>query len=121
MTFSLHSASISRILEPSPQFILKSWFIFSILGWKSKDLKSKGHFKSKVYSKSKGLKAFKGTKAKSHIHKGLVKTSAEPGLSWSWSRGFYWKGHGKGKSLKGKFRICNTVGIIETIRQLEGE
>ena len=70
---------------------------FSVLGWKSKGLKSKGHFKSKGHSKSKGLKA------------------------WSWSRDFYWKGHGKGKSLKGKLRICNTVGIIEIIRQLEGE
>jgi hypothetical protein len=48
----------------------------SVLGWKSK-----GHFKSKAF------KAFKGTKAK----------SAEPGLGWSWSRGFYWKGHFKAK------------------------
>ena len=74
-------------------------FVFSDLGWKSKD-----HFKSKGHSKSKGLKAFKGTKAKSYIHKGLAKRSAEPGLGWSWSRGFYWKGHfkAKGNSWKGK-------------------
>ena len=72
----------------------------SFLGWKSKGLKSKGH------SKSKGFKAFKGTKAKSYIHKGLTKRSAEPGLGWNWSIyiGFYWKGHFKAKcdSWKGK-------------------
>ena len=82
----------------------------SVLGWKSNGLKSKGH------SKSKGIKAFKGTKAKSYIHKGLLR-AAEPGLGWSWSRGFFWKGHGKGKSFKGKCRICNTVGIFEIIRK----
>ena len=76
---------------------LTSSFFFSLLGWKSKGLKSKGHFKNKGHSKSKSLKAFKGTKAKSYIHKGLAKRSAEPGLGWSWSRGFYWKGHFKAK------------------------
>ena len=83
---------------------LTSWF-FSILGWKSKGLKSKGHYKSKGHCKSKSFKAFKGTKAKSYIHKGLLaKRSAEPGFGWSWSRGFFWKGHSwKGKSFKGKF------------------
>ena len=65
--------------------------LFSVLGWKSK-----GHFKSK------GFKALNVTEAKSDIHKGLAKRSAEPGLGWSWSRGFYWKGHGKGKSFKGQ-------------------
>ena len=60
--------------------------LFPVLGWKSKGLKSKGHYKSK------GLKAFKGTKAKSYIHKGLTKRSAEPGLGWSWSRGHPEKG-----------------------------
>ena len=70
--------------------------LFSVLGWKSKGFKSKGHFKSK------GFKALNGTEAKSYIHKGLAKRSAKPGLGWSWSRGFYWKGHGKGKSFKGK-------------------
>ena len=88
----------------------------SFLGWKSKGLKSKGH------SKSKGFKAFKGTKAKSYIHKGLTKKSAEPGLGWSWSRGFYWKGHpGKGKGQSSKGKLCgihNIVGFIETIRKL---
>ena len=65
------------------------------------------------------MKAFKGTKAKSYVHKGLAKRSAEPGLGWSWSRGFYIKGHGKGKSFKGKCRIHNTtVGIIEIFRKL---
>ena len=98
--------------DPLTKFKLKSWFFFSVLGWKSKGLKSKGHFKSK------GFKALNGTKAKSDIHKGLAKRSAEPGLGWSWSRGFYWKGHGKGKSFKGKCRIPNTVGIIQIIRQL---
>ena len=88
------------------EFMPKSWFFFSVLGWKSKGVKSKGHFKSKGHTKSKYLKAFKGTKAKSDIHKGLLtKRSAEPGLGWSWSRGFYWKCHswkGKCKSSKGK-------------------
>ena len=65
---------------------------------------------------SKGFKALNGTKAKSDIHEGLAKRSAEPGLGWSWSRGFYWKGHPwKGK---GKCRIHNTVGIIEIIEKL---
>ena len=81
---------------------LTLWF-FSLVGWKSKGLKSKGHFKSKGHSKSKGWKAFKGIKAKSYAHKGLTKRSAEPGLGWSWSRGFYWKCHpwkGKGKCVE---------------------
>ena len=70
---------------------------FSVLGCKSKGFKSKGH------SKSKSFKAFKGAKAKSYIHKGLAKRSAEPGLGWSRSRGFFWKCHSwKGKSSKGK-------------------
>ena len=77
--------------------------LFSLLGLKSKGLKSKGYFKIKGHSMSKGFKALNGTKAKSDIHKGLAKRSAEPGLGWSWSRGFYWKGHGKGKSFKGKW------------------
>ena len=89
---------------------------FSVLGWKSKGLKSKGHFKSKGHSKSKGLKAFKGNKAKSYVHKGFAKRLAEPGLGWSWSRGFYWKGHPwkvKGQSSKGKVcRIHNTIGFL---------
>ena len=78
--------------------------IFSVLGWKSKGWKSKGHFKSKGHSKSKGLKAFKGTKAKSYIHKGLAKRSAEPlghSLKGDSSVGFCWKDH----SLKGKCRL----------------
>ena len=80
--------------------------LFSVLGWKSKGFKSKGHFKSK------GFKAFKGTKAKSYIHKGLTKRSAEPwwGHSmeedWDLSKGDdSFKGHswkGKGHSWKGK-------------------
>ena len=90
--------------------------LFSLLGLKSKGLKSKGYFKIKGHSMSKGFKALNGTKAKSDIHKGLAKRSAEPGLGWSWSRGFYWKGHpwkGKGQSLKGKVcRIHNTIGFL---------
>ena len=81
------------------------WFFFSVLGWKSKGFKSKGHFKSK------GFKAFKGTKAKSYIHKGLTKRSAEPwwGHSmeedWDLSKGFYQKGDSfKGHSWKSKGR-----------------
>ena len=85
--------------------------LFPVLG-----SKSKSHFKSKAHPKS--WKAFKGTKAKSYIHKSLAKRSAEPGLGWSWSRGFYCKGHGKGKSFKGKCRTPNTLGIFEIIRQL---
>ena len=84
----------------------------SVLGWKSKGLKSKGH------SKSKGFKAFKGTKAKSYIHKGLAKRSAEPwwGHSleedWDLSKGFYSKGDSfKGHSRKGK---CVEFTILET-------
>ena len=72
--------------------------IFSVLGWKSKGLKSKGHFKSK------SLKAFKGTKAKSYVHKGLAKRSAKPwghSLKGDSSKDFCSKGH----SLKGKCRI----------------
>ena len=76
---------------------------FSVLGCKSKGFKSKGHFKSK------GFKAFKGTKAKSYIHKGLTKRSAEPwwGHSmeedWDLSKGFYRKGDSfKGHSWKSK-------------------
>ena len=75
------------------RFSLGFWF-FSVLGWKSKGFKSKGLFKSK------GFKAFKGTKAKSYIHKGHGKRSAEPGFGWSWSRGFYFgprRMKGKGK------------------------
>ena len=48
--------------------------------------------------------------AKSDIHKGLVIRSAEPGLGWSWSRGFFWKGH----PLKGK---C--VALLVLLRLLE--
>ena len=77
--------------------------LFSVLGWKSKGFKSKGHFKSK------GFKAFKGAKAKSYIHKGLTKRSAEPwwGHSmeddWDLSKGFYQKGDSfKGHSWKSK-------------------
>ena len=78
--------------------------LFPVIGWKSKGLKSKGHFKSKGHSKSKGLKAFKGAKAKSYIHKRLAKRSAEPwghSLKGDSSEGFCWKGH----SLKGNCRI----------------
>ena len=75
----------------------KFWFFFFVQGCKSKGVKSKGRHKSK------GFKAFKGTKAKSYIHKGLTKRSAEPGFGWSLSRGFYWKCHSwKGKCKKGK-------------------
>ena len=94
--------------DPLTKFMLKLFF-FSVLGWKSKGLKSKGHFESK------GFKVLNGTKAKSYIHKDLTKRSAEPGLGWSWSRGFYIKGHGKGKSFKGKCRTPNTLGIFEII------
>ena len=73
---------------------------FSALGWKSKGLKSKGH------SKIKGFKALKGIKAKSYIHKGLAKRSAESwGHSlkgdWDSSKGHSWKD--QGHSWKGKF------------------
>ena len=92
---------------------------FSALGWKSKGLKSKGH------SKSKDFKALKGTKAKSYIHKGLTKRSAEPwwghSLKGDWDsfKDSCWKGHslkGKGHSLKGKCRVH--VRLIEIIRNL---
>ena len=97
---------------------------FSVLGWKSKGLKSKGHFKSKGHSKSKGVKAFKGTKVKSYIHKGLTKKSAEPWGhylkgDWDSSKGFYWRDHslkGKTHSLKGKVIIH--VGLTKIIRKL---
>ena len=77
--------------------IKQNFVFFSVVGWKSNGLKYKGHFKSK------GLKAFKGTKAKSYIHKGLGKRSAKPwghSLKGDSSKGFCWKGH----SLKGKCR-----------------
>ena len=97
--------------------------LFSVLGWKSKGVKSKGNHKSK------GIKAFKGGKAKSYIHKGLTKRSAEPwwGHSmeedWDLSKGFYQKGDSsKGHSWKGKcveFTILNIV-LIAIVRKLSG-
>ena len=88
------------------EFMPKSWFFFSVLGWKSKGVKSKGHFKSK------GFKALNVTEAKSDIHKGLAKRSSEPGWSWRWSNPFY---SGKHKFFKGK---CAEFTILYVLLRL---
>jgi hypothetical protein len=90
--------------------------VFSALGWKSKGFKSKGH------SKSKGLKALKGTKAKSYIHKGLTKRSTEPMGHYLKGDSDSFKGHflkGKCLSLKGKCTVyVSLIKILSYVKSI---